>query len=392
MEEYYCPNCGTTLNDQYGFDPKEGHWTCEICGTELYDESLEETMDRFDGVVWYCDNCGACLNKQTGFNDYSDHWYCTECGYENPINENEIYESHEEYEKTSYWRDDYSEEDEEDSGDSSEEYSYASYEEDESDDGYDSDEYYSSSEELPPEGDIIAPIWGSSIPREMPEFPFGQKTINKTQNNTHIYESPKNQYDVEIEKMRDRRAHKRSIAIIALIGLLAVLLFLLIVFLIHTDSKNRQLQVDTYQTFSETVQQYIDEERFGEAERLVLQTNPDKNWPSEKRDSWLTDKENLLVEIEEKKAISTGVPIKTIAVPRDSSSYKRINYMDAVTELTDLGFLRVHFAPSGDKANLVHKANTVQRVSIDGETDFEEGDQYSKTVKIMVYYYTEDSN
>lgn len=28
MDEYFCPNCGATLNDQPGFDPNGGTWTC----------------------------------------------------------------------------------------------------------------------------------------------------------------------------------------------------------------------------------------------------------------------------------------------------------------------------------------------------------------------------
>lgn len=96
-DEYYCPYCNATLNDQPGFDPELGAWTCIECGQTLYGEEIEATMDQFDGVVWYCDSCGALLNKQSGFNDYCGIWYCTDCGYANPINENEIYNSEADY-------------------------------------------------------------------------------------------------------------------------------------------------------------------------------------------------------------------------------------------------------------------------------------------------------
>ena len=92
-EEYFCPNCDATLNDQPGFDPDLGTWTCTNCGKELYGDSIASSMGRFDGVVWHCDSCGAVLNKQCGFTDYCDTWVCTECGHENPINEDEIRES-----------------------------------------------------------------------------------------------------------------------------------------------------------------------------------------------------------------------------------------------------------------------------------------------------------
>ena len=98
-DEYFCPNCNAVLNNQPGFDPDGGTWTCTECGTTLYGDDIEETMDLFDGVVWYCDSCGAVLNRQSGFNDYCGTWYCTECGHPNSINENEIYESEEEYQE-----------------------------------------------------------------------------------------------------------------------------------------------------------------------------------------------------------------------------------------------------------------------------------------------------
>lgn len=87
-DEYYCPNCNATLNNQYGFDPNAGSWTCKRCGTHLFDGTYGG--DRFEDVAWYCDSCGAFLNKQAGFTDIYDYWDCTECGHSNPISQDEI--------------------------------------------------------------------------------------------------------------------------------------------------------------------------------------------------------------------------------------------------------------------------------------------------------------
>ena len=100
MSEYFCPNCGSDLEDQYGFDPDNGIWTCTNCGKTLYGDDIAETMEQFDGVVWYCDSCGAVLSKQSGFYDSCGTWYCTECGHANRISEDEIYESEEDYQKS----------------------------------------------------------------------------------------------------------------------------------------------------------------------------------------------------------------------------------------------------------------------------------------------------
>ena len=96
-DEYFCPNCNAILNDQLGFDPDCGTWTCTECGKTLYGDDVEETIEKYEGVVWYCDSCGAVLNKQLGFYDSCGTWYCTECGNANSINDNEIYESEKEY-------------------------------------------------------------------------------------------------------------------------------------------------------------------------------------------------------------------------------------------------------------------------------------------------------
>ena len=98
-EEYTCPNCNAILNNQPGFDPESGVWTCTECGQTLYGDDVESSMDRFDGVVWFCDSCGAVLNKQFGFNDYCGTWYCSNCGHANAINENEVYNFDEDYGK-----------------------------------------------------------------------------------------------------------------------------------------------------------------------------------------------------------------------------------------------------------------------------------------------------
>ena len=89
MDEYFCPNCGATLNDQYGFDPNGGSWTCTACGMHLMDEDVYEG-DTFEGVAWYCDECGALLNRQSGFSDSYGSWQCTQCGHLNGTTEDDI--------------------------------------------------------------------------------------------------------------------------------------------------------------------------------------------------------------------------------------------------------------------------------------------------------------
>ena len=95
MDEYFCPNCGSTLNDQTGFDPDNGTWTCTVCGKLLMDDDVYEG-DTYEGVAWFCDKCGSLLNRQHGFSDIYSSWTCTECGYRNSTTEDDIIHSEDE--------------------------------------------------------------------------------------------------------------------------------------------------------------------------------------------------------------------------------------------------------------------------------------------------------
>lgn len=91
MDEYFCPNCGATLNNQPGFDPDGGTWTCTSCGKLLMDDDVYEG-DTFEGIAWYCDDCGELLNRQSGFSDSYGSWRCTNCGHVNGTTEDDIVE------------------------------------------------------------------------------------------------------------------------------------------------------------------------------------------------------------------------------------------------------------------------------------------------------------
>ena len=82
-DEYFCTRCNAVLNEQVGFNPEFGSWTCAKCGQELYGDVYEG--ERYPGVLWYCDECQSLMNKQSGFSDQSDTWICVECGFSNVL-------------------------------------------------------------------------------------------------------------------------------------------------------------------------------------------------------------------------------------------------------------------------------------------------------------------
>ena len=97
MNTHYCTICGAELDDQAGFDPAAGYHICTECGMLLLDPKYTGESARFGDIGWFCDGCGAFLNRQEGFTDLRESWRCIECGRVNPIREEEIYGSEEEY-------------------------------------------------------------------------------------------------------------------------------------------------------------------------------------------------------------------------------------------------------------------------------------------------------
>ena len=133
MEEYtsdecICPNCGATLNNQYGFDPDNGSWTCTECDQLLYGDDVYDG-DIYPGIMWYCDGCDELLNIQYEFADYYSTWTCTSCGHTNNISEDEIHESEEDYQshKSTFNRDSYDDNDDDDENEEDDEGESESY-------------------------------------------------------------------------------------------------------------------------------------------------------------------------------------------------------------------------------------------------------------------------
>lgn len=84
MNKFFCPHCGALLNDQPGFSPDTGAWTCVECGKLLMDGEADE------GLVWYCDHCGAILNKQPCFTNAQGKWKCSACSFTNDLSDENV--------------------------------------------------------------------------------------------------------------------------------------------------------------------------------------------------------------------------------------------------------------------------------------------------------------
>lgn len=68
----------------------------------IFDNLFKGVASAFDEPEseWFCDGCHAKLNNQAGFNVDSMTWECTECGHDNDVSSDNLYDSHEDYQRT----------------------------------------------------------------------------------------------------------------------------------------------------------------------------------------------------------------------------------------------------------------------------------------------------
>ena len=78
-----------------------------------------------------------------------------------------------------------------------------------------------------------------------------------------------------------------------------------------------------------------------------------------------------------------------VQMPCAVSEYRGENYEEVVRELEDLGFSNIEISAKKDLVTgWLTKDGSVEKVSINGDTDFEEDDIFPKNAKVVVTYHT----
>ena len=76
-----------------------------------------------------------------------------------------------------------------------------------------------------------------------------------------------------------------------------------------------------------------------------------------------------------------------VAMPQSASSYKYQNYVDVQTELSEAGFTNISFEILYDIELGWTEEGEVDSVSVDGNTEFEQGDIFKKDIAIVIAYH-----
>ncbi len=91
----YCTKCEADLTMQKGYSNDVPFWICKGCGQMLINPNVESE----DDVAWICDGCGQMLNVQPGFKENNGTFKCLCCGFVNAIDEKNLYDSEDEYQR-----------------------------------------------------------------------------------------------------------------------------------------------------------------------------------------------------------------------------------------------------------------------------------------------------
>ena len=337
MEEYFCTNCDAVLNNQNGFDPYGGTWTCTVCGQLLVDEDTFNG-DKYEGVAWFCDECGAFLNKQNGFNDYNDSFICTNCYHTNRINESEIYKSKDEYLNSKYL------DRNQNSGaeNNEEENENSDVENDEEEDDNETDNHASkyvnvnaaTLEQLYDNYTII-PSKGSIFFKRMKAKLFNKKCIS-------IEASSSDMVGKNVDYVQAR--------------------------LFNNGFKNIKIipVKDIYIHTNKTV---------GEVGQVVINGNSQ----FEKNDSIQYDAEIV---------ISFHVK-REIEFPFSPKDIRNRDYIEIVKQLNDLGFTQIYIKENADLiTGWIKKDKSIERVTVKNDETYKKGTKYDYDIDIKIDYHT----
>lgn len=416
MSNYYCPNCQADLEEQDGFDPEDGYWTCAECGQQLYGDDLEGSWRRrFPGVIWHCDGCGATLNGQEGFDDWSSSWVCTECGEENRVNEDEIdggfkrsriigglaaflsgtrasgevasnedsddeeSDSQEESAEGSCGRSEPSYEYSYDTKATNSGTSWDDEEENENEDGnYDYEDDYSEDKD---DYDSDDDDNGDEIDQEESDEPK-----EKREPSSNSGESEEMKESASKDNAGAKWPWQAWVAIIATVALVLIVGIIGFMFLSDGSRKSHDERVAQLEQVVTELETAMAE---GDYDTALMKANElygdgysnseDKNW-DKRREAYI---ELINEKLDEQELNSPD----TIYVAADASSFKGKNSSNVVTQFANMGFTNVTAQQSTSSAGWFDGDMTVEHVLVGGSTDFTSGDHFNKDDPVIVYYY-----
>ena len=177
---------------------------------------------------------------------------------------------------------------------------------------------------------------------------------------------------------RERRKENEGVKqFIILFGVLFLVLAIwaLVMYIPHVR------QVHKMERLVDEIQVDIEAGNYDEARIKANQITYDVNWSDETKDHWKAVKKDLLKMIKEKQEA------EYIPMPKSAKAYRGDKYKKVLKELKNAGFTNLEIRPSEKKASFFHKKDTIQSISINGDTKFKAGEKYPPDSKVLLFYY-----
>lgn len=199
------------------------------------------------------------------------------------------------------------------------------------------------------------------------------------------------QHSYEIKKAQIDKNRKNFQKLIPYIAAFIVLIF--VAFGIVSAVNNGKSEKTSYEAKLESIEaevnKLIDSGEYDLAYTKAQYIRANDISSNKEKAKWDDIRKSLLDRIFEEK-VKNGIIIK---LPSAAVDYEKKNYEEVVAELTEAGFQNIKTKAIYDlKTGWIVKDGTVEKVSIDGDTDFLKGSTVYYDVQIVITYHTLKKN
>lgn len=188
-------------------------------------------------------------------------------------------------------------------------------------------------------------------------------------------------YKIDAKTKEDKRNY---MFLVFLFGLLVLMAFLPSA-VFSGDKRKHNAREKELQKIESQVVEYINQGDYDTALVYANQLRMDDGYSSSSTDAWNKKREEYLSIINTKK--NANAKAVDIEMPFSSKYAKGKNYEDIVKMLKDAGFINISLSSLEDDAIFFTKTDKIEKITVDGNSTFDEGAKFKSNVKIIVYYY-----
>lgn len=163
------------------------------------------------------------------------------------------------------------------------------------------------------------------------------------------------------------------------------MMFLVLVLVVCWGTIPHAIQEHRLEKLVSEVEQLIDDGDFEAARRKANQIIDDSDWSKESTDKWNSIRESLLEAIAREEVMAG----EKIYVGMSHSDMEGKQYSDIIAYLSQQGFTNIKTEKIADLiTGWITKDGSIEKVTIDGITDFNEKSAFKVDAEVIVYYHT----